>query len=144
MKITNIKLVNVANILDKYTKKKLPQKISYAITKNLMRISSEYGVYEAQLKKLFSEFDDHIKKDENGNMKMNDKGVPIVDSSVADKFYKELSDLLHIEIDIDLYQIDPDVFDYDDNGNYDPLSAEDIISLQSIICKQERKTEKKD
>lgn len=136
MKITNMELVNMSNTIGKYIDKKLPQKISYAITKNYMKISTEYQVYDERLKTLFSSFEEHIKKDDKGNWKYHNNGVPIVDDEVADDFNKELSDLLNIVIDIDLYFIDESAFDYEDKDIYDALSAKDIIVLQSILCKR--------
>ena len=144
MKITNMRLVNIANTLEYYMKKKLPQKISYAITKNMMVVSSEYKIYNEQLQKLFSDFNEHIEKDEEGNMKVNGNGIPLVDKSVSADFYKELSDLLNIVVDVNFYYIDQEVFDYEDNNRYDPLSAADIINLQAIICKSEESKEEKD
>ena len=144
MKITNMRLVNIANTLEYYMKKKLPQKISYAITKNMIVVSSEYKIYNEQLQKLFADFDEHIEKDEEGNMKVNGNGIPLVDKSVSEDFYKELSDLLNIVVDVNFYYIDQEVFDYEDNDRYDPLSAADIINLQAIICKPEENKKEKD
>lgn len=137
MKMTNFTLVNMMNVLQSYSDKKLPQKISFAITRNLMNISKEYGVYDAQLKKLFESYSDHMVKDDDGNMQTYDSGIPIVDESIKAEFDEQISELLNIEIEVDMYYIDPDVFDYDDKGIYDAMSAQDIMVLQSILCKQD-------
>lgn len=137
MKMTNFTLVNMMNVLQSYSDKKLPQKISFAITRNLMKISKEYGVYDAQLKKLFESYSDHMIKDDDGNMQTYDSGIPIVDDSIKAEFDEQISELLNIEIEVDMYYIDPDVFDYDDKGIYDAMSAQDIMVLQSILCKQD-------
>ena len=137
MKMTNFTLVNMMNVLQSYSDKKLPQKISFAITRNLMKISKEYSVYDAQLKKLFESYSDHMVKDDNGNMQTYDSGIPIVDDSIKAEFDEQISELLNIEIEVDMYYIDPDVFDYDDKGIYDAMSAQDIMVLQSILCKQD-------
>lgn len=137
MKMTNLVLVNLLNTLNLYSVKKLPQKISYAITRNLMQISKEYEVYDAQLKKIFEEYSEHMIKDEKGNVKVNQNGIPLVDAVVSDEFGEQIADLLNIEIDIDMYYINSDVFDYDDKGFYDAMSAQDIMILQSILCKSE-------
>ena len=137
MKMTNFTLVNMMNVLQSYSDKKLPQKISFAITRNLMKISKEYGVYDAQLKKLFESYSDHMVKDDDGNMQTYDSGIPIVDDSIKAEFDEQISELLNIEIEVDMYYIDPDVFDYDDKGIYDAMSAQDIMVLQSILCKQD-------
>lgn len=137
MKITNLVLVNIMNTLQDYSKKKLPQKISYAIMRNLMKISSEYEVYDKQLKKIFEDYSDYLIKDEKGNVKISQSGIPIVNDSVSGEYGEQISDLLSIEIDVDLYYINQEVFDYDDKGSYDPMSAQDIMILQSILCKPE-------
>lgn len=137
MKMTNFTLVNMMNVLQSYSDKKLPQKISFAITRNLMKISKEYSVYDAQLKKLFESYSDHMVKDDNGNMQTYDSGIPIVDDSIKPEFDEQIAELLNIEIEVDMYYIDPEVFDYDDKGIYDAMSAQDIMVLQSILCKQD-------
>lgn len=137
MKMINFTLVNMMNVLQSYSDKKLPQKISFAITRNLMKISKEYGVYDAQLKKLFESYSDHMVKDDDGNVQTYDSGIPIVDDSIKAEFDEQISELLNIEIEVDMYYIDPDVFDYDDKGIYDAMSAQDIMVLQSILCKQD-------
>ena len=137
MKITNFTMINMINILQSYSDKKLPQKISFAITRNLMKITKEYSVYDTQLKKLFESYSDHMVKDDDGNVQTYDSGIPIVDDSIKAEFDEQISELLNIEIEVDMYYIDPDVFDYDDKGIYDAMSAQDIMVLQSILCKQD-------
>lgn len=137
MKMTNFTLVNMVNALQNYSDKKLPQKISFAITRNLIKISKEYDVYDTQLKKLFESYSDHMVKDDEGNIQTYDSGIPIVDDSIKVEFDEQISELLNIEIEVDMYYIDPDVFDYDDKGIYDAMSAQDIMVLQSILCKQD-------
>lgn len=138
MKMTNLTLVNLLNVLNVYGRKKLPQKISYAITRNLMILSNDYKIYEEQLQKIFSDFDKYIEKNEDGSMKLRDSGIPVVDNAVEDDFNKELSDLFNIVVDIDLYYVEQKIFDYEDSDRYDPLSAVDIINLQSILCEPEK------
>lgn len=137
MKMTNLSLVNYLNALSSYVDMKLPQKINYAIARNIAKISRDYNIYNNQLQKLFENYKDHMIKDEKGAVKYSEFGLPCVDNSVKEEFNKQIEDLLNIEIDVDLYYIDKSYFDYEDNGIYDVLSANDIIKLQSIICKAE-------
>lgn len=134
MKMTNLVMVNLMNTLQAYSAKKLPQKISFAITRNLIKISKEYEIYDTQLKKLFETYSDHIIKDKDGNDKTNTNGIPIVDDSVKTEFNEQIKDLLNIEIDLNMYLVDPEIFNYDDKGIYDAMSAQDIIVLQSVLC----------
>jgi len=138
MKITNFNLLNLIRTLNFYADKKLPQKISYAITRNIILLQKDCAYYEKSLNKLFSDYDHYIVKDENGNIMKNDRGVPITEDKVSDEFNEELENLLNIELEIVLYNIPENVFDYEDNGErYDTLSATDIMNLQAILCKHE-------
>lgn len=138
MKVKNIDLVAIMNRLDSYGTKKLPQKISYAITRNLMLISTEYNIYEKALNKIFETYQDDMVKDDDGNIKYSNVGVPIVSDSVFDEYNREISDLLCIEVDIDLYHIPKESFDYsDETGRYDAMSPRDIMILESILCEKE-------
>ena len=74
-------------------------------------------------------------KDEDGNPKTNEVGIPILNSEDKTKeMNEEITELLEIEIDVNLFTIDEACFDYEDtNGKYDSLSAKDILALQSIL-----------
>lgn len=138
MKLTNFAIVNMMNTLEKFAEKKLPQKISYAITRNLILLQNDYNCYIKSLNKLFTDYDEYIVRDENKNIISNDIGIPLVDSDVEKEFNEEISNLLNIEIELELYHIPENVFDYEDTANrYDSLSAVDIMNLQGILCDQE-------
>lgn len=138
MKFTNFSVINMVKTLDSFAEKKLPQKISYAIIRNLMLLQKDYDCYIKSLNKIFSDYDEHIVRDENKNIMSNDIGIPIVDSEVAKEFNEEISNLLNIEIEIKLYCIPEEIFDYEDITNrYDPLSAVDIMNLQTVLCNKE-------
>ena len=114
MKFTNFSVINMVKTLDSFAEKKLPQKISYAIIRNLMLLQKDYDCYIKSLNKIFSDYDEHIVRDENKNIMSNDIGIPIVDSEVAKEFNEEISNLLNIEIEIKLYCIPEEIFDYED------------------------------
>ncbi len=134
MKTSNFGMINLMNTLDSFVDRKLPQKISYAITRTFMDVSKEYAYYDKELKKLFKSYDLYIKKDDEGNMVMNSSGIPIIEGEKSEDFVKELNELLSIEVEIKIKNVDMDVFDYDDNGKYDVLSPAEIMTLQSILC----------
>lgn len=139
MKIKNYTLISMMNTLQNYSSKKLPQKISYAITRNLMQFSKEYEVYDAQLNKIFETYSDRMVKDEEGNAKTNQNGIPMVGDEVSEEYMEQISDLLNIEIDLDIHYVDSEIFDYDDRGIYDSMSAQDIMVLMSILCNNKSK-----
>lgn len=136
IKMKNADLINIMAVLQQYGNKKLPQKISYAITRNMMIVTKEYQVYERQLRKIFDDYAEYMVKDDDGKVRMNDNLIPVVDESVREEFNQQISDLLNIEIDVDIYHIDFDVFDYADSERYDAMSAQDIMSLQFILCER--------
>lgn len=138
MKMTNLDVINIINTLEKFGEKKMPQKISYAITRNLIIVGKDYSCYEKELKKVFQNHQEDLKTDENGEILYAPNGMPLVKDGVGADLGKEISDLLNIEIDVNLYQIDPEVFDYSDaDGKYDALSPVEIVTLQSILCRDE-------
>ena len=135
MNVKNIDMIGIMNKLDTYGMKKLPQKISYAITKNIMIISNEYACYEATLNKIFDKYKDDMIKDDDGNVKYYKNGLPIVNKKSCDEYDNDLLELFEVEVNIDLYHIPKSTFDYsDESGKYDAMSAQDIMILQSILC----------
>jgi len=137
MKITNFNFVNTMNTLNSFGDKKLPQKISYAITKNLITLQKEYEVYVKMLNDLYTKYDADIIHDENGERIVDKQGIPELKKEAKEAFFNELTEFLNMEIDIDMYLIPDDVFNYDDmSGRYDAMSASDIIMLRNILCEQ--------
>ena len=142
MKISNYTLLNLINTLGVYEDRKMPQRISYAITRTMMNLSDEYRFYDKQLKKLLQTYDDYLVKDKDGNMTFDEHGVPIVTDEKRREFNGQVADLLNCEVDVDIYHIPFDTFDYENNDIFDALSPNDIMTLQSILC--ERKTPEKE
>ena len=143
MRMRNIELIIISNNLEKYKDKKLPQKISYAITKNNMLIMQEQKVYIEEFNKIIKEYDEYIIKDTDGQMKLNTNGIPMVKVEVEKEYMQKVNDLLNIEFDIDLFTISEGCFNYDDTiGKYDVLSPSEIMFLQSFLCKTEKESDK--
>ena len=84
---------------------------------------------------------DFIIKDEEGKPKVNKQGIPLIDKKYQKDFDKELTELLQTEIEINLYTIEEDAFNYEDNERYDALSPQDIYNLQMILCKTKESKE---
>ena len=134
-KITNAILISFIKILDGVSKKKMPQKISYAITKNIINLSKEYECYITELEKIFNEYSNNFILDDNGNKTFDSNGIPIVQDGVKENYFTNLNNLLNLDIDISIYTVDEKYFDYDDlDGRYDILSPIELIQLQNIIC----------
>ena len=135
MKINNFTLINMNQQLSNFAEKRLPQKISYAITKNIVILSKDVEVYTKALNKLIESYKDYIEKDESGELKFHESGVPIIeDDEARANFETELNELLNIEIDVDFYKINDELFNYDDSERYDSMSAIDILRLREMLC----------
>lgn len=134
MTIRNINLINFDGTLSKYADMRLPQKISYAITKNMIVISNELDTYRKALKKIIDNYEEFQVKDENGNVENLPIGIPKVDDTHIKDYLSEIDDLLNVETEVNIHTIPEDVFDYPDSDKYDPMTAADIIALQQILC----------
>ena len=136
MKIDNGTLVSIMNILNKCGQKKLPQKISYAITKNTINLNADFECYTKSLQKIISNYKEYVVKDENDKEVISDIGLPVVDDEHMADYISEVNELLSIEVDVNFYTIDESLFDYDDS-KYDVLTAREILQLQDILCRKE-------
>ena len=134
MKIRNYMLLNYNQVLSECANWKLPQKISYAITKNLILVGKELEIYNAALGKLFDSYSDYYVKDENGNVVHMENGLPQVDDDHSADLNDDIQELLNTEIDFDAYHISDEAFDYEDSDRYDPLSAADMLRLRQVLC----------
>lgn len=134
MVMNNLELVASINSLRELENKKLPHKLSYAIAKNLMLLETEYSLYEKSLNKLYAAYEPYSDKDDNGNMKRDQSGIPLIDKKHQDEFFKDLSELVSSEIELSIYTIDEAVLDFDDN-KYDALSIKEIKFLMSFLVK---------
>jgi hypothetical protein len=135
MRTTNIQILESLNFLQGFEEKKYPQKISYGILKNLQIFSKEQEIYTKALRKIITAYEDKTEKDENGNPKYEENGLPVIKESSKEDFYKEVNDLLLLEIEINPYYIPESAFDYENtNDRYDVISPRDMFMLISILC----------
>ena len=134
MKIKNIDLVNLTNLFGSCSNKRLPQKLAYAIMKNLRILDKDLTIYREMLNKIFEAYKPYSEKDDKGEVKVNEQGIPIVDKDHEKAFYDEINSLLRLEIEVQFYTISEEVFDYDEGDRYDSLSVQDMINLQEVLC----------
>lgn len=138
MKIKNISLLEMNAFLSQFEDKKLPQKIVFAIMKNLSIYAKEQQFYQNALKKILSKYEEYIEVDEDGNKKNDANGLPVIIEAQRVNFYEEINDLLMIETEIKPYYISKDVFEYEDTDNkYDTLTAKEMFLLMSVLCEPE-------
>ena len=137
MLVTNFKILETLSILQNFEEKRFPQKISYGIIKNLQILNKEREIYLQGLDKIISNYSDYLQKDESGKVIFNKNGLPIVAEEVKNDFYKEIDDLLSIQVEINPYFIPEATFNYESlNGRYDELSLKDTLLLMSILCSE--------
>ncbi len=140
MILKNKDILARVNVLNEYCAKRFPQRISYAITRNVMIFSDEIESYNKELKKILDNYKEYYVKDGEGNPKIDKaNGLPIIMPEHSNDFMREIMELLEIEIDVKPYFIEESLFDYDDE-KYDAMSAIDIINLQNILCDKGTKT----
>lgn len=143
MKYRNIEVVQIVRFLDKISERKLPQKINYAIMKNLDSFQKENQFYEKSLNKIIESYKDFLVKDSEGNFVISDIGVPMVDKDHIEDYKNEISELINLEVDVKIYQVPESIFDYEDaNGKYDAVSGSEILKFVKVFGeKNEDKTE---
>lgn len=135
MKVTNFALIEMMNILQSISEKKLPQKLSYMIAENVEIIENKYNLYESQLKKLFESYDKYIIRDNEGNALLEKIGVPKVKDEVSEEYHEQIAELLNIVVDLNIVSLNPELLDYDDkNGLYDIITIKDIRNLKTFLC----------
>lgn len=106
MKLSNERLVNSVGVLSKLTNLELPIKLSYAFSKNIIKIDAELKAYNIEREKLLNKYGE---KDEEGKLKLSEKGeVNILD---RENFNKKIAELLQCESEIDIHLIDLEKID---------------------------------
>ena len=140
MILKNKDILTRVNILNGYCTKRFPQRISYAITRNIMIFSDEIESYNKELKKILDSYKEYYVKDDKGEPQIDKaSGLPVIMPEHSNDFMQEVMELLEIEIDVKPYFINESLFDYDDE-KYDTMSAIDIINLQSVLCDKSAET----
>ena len=136
MKITNLDLITIYNILETYGQKKFPQRISYAIVRNTTLLAHDVEAYNKALQKILDEYEPYTIKKEDSTTEMQDNGLPKVDKEHEESYTNDIIELLNIEIEVNLHTIDEKEFDYEDSEKYDAMSASEILTLQRVLCKR--------
>lgn len=141
MVLKNKDILAHVNTLNDYCEKKLPQRISYAITRNAKIFSNEVDFYNEALKKILDDYKEYYVKNENGEPQIDSaSGLPVVISEHVNDFMQEIFELLEIEVEVTPYFISESLFDYDDE-KYDAMSAIDIMNLQNVLCDKNTENE---
>lgn len=142
MKYKNSEVINIARFLNTLLEKRFPQRISYAIMRNTNSFQNELDIYLNSLKKLTSNYSEHFIKDKNGKPVITSTGVPDVKDEVKNDYIKELNELIEIEVDIELFKIPEETFNYSDE-KYDVLSPRELIWLIDLFGEKAGNTDDK-
>lgn len=102
MKLSNEKLANSINVLNKLNNSELAVKTSYKLAKNIKTIDKEIVLFNEERQKLINKY---AAKNEAGENKIENETVEIAD---IENFNKEYRELLDIEIDIKIEKINID------------------------------------
>lgn len=138
--ITNYDMIQLLNSSKQFENKRFPQKISYAIMKNLITLTSESEVYAKQLQAIQNKYReaDKLILDENGELTFNENGIPMVKKEYEKEYLEELTELLNFKVEVDLYTISEDTLDYDDTDKYDVLTPVEMFTVMKLICEDEK------
>lgn len=101
MKLTNRRILNDANFLTALMQRQFPVKVSYAISKNVSKLESELNIYNKEREKII---DKYCKKDEEGNLLIDENNNYSIEDENIDICNKELNELLDIEIDVNIHK----------------------------------------
>ena len=139
--ITNYDIIQILNLSKQFENKRFPQKISYAVMKNLITLTSESEVYTKQLQALQNKYKEADKfiLDKNGEPMMNENGIPLPKKEYEKDFFEELAELLNFEVELELYTVSEDALNYDDTDKYDVLTPVEMLTIMKLICTDEKK-----
>lgn len=115
----NREIIDHINAIGGFTKEKVPVKLSFAVVKNFNKLQAAYKDYDESRRALIEEYSE---KDEKGEI-IPDK---IADEN-AEKWNKEINELLDIEVDVDIHTVGIDVIE-----NLQ-LSVSDVAAIEFMI-----------
>ena len=107
IKLSNAVLVNSQQSLSTLSQQSLPIKISYLISKNIVKISDELKIYNEERQKLINKYG---KKDENDKL-IVDKNNQVTFGENTASWNKDFSELLSIENEVDIKTFSIDKLD---------------------------------
>ena len=127
MRLTLKEISDKYQAFNKIIAKKLPIKLSYAISKNMTTLEDEAKVIDDNRIKLAQTY---AEKNEDGSPKVINNSYVIDD---IESFNKELSEYYKTEIDIYICKVNSSDLDKLDDPKYDVLSPSEIMTLQFML-----------
>lgn len=127
MKIKNRELLNFVN--SQLGNKRLPVKLMFAITANVEEAEGKIKAYEDSRKKLI---DQYAKKDENGEPIVKGNSYVFEDQ---DKWTEVISDLLEMEVEMNMTVVSLDEVVKCDGAEFDSLTVNELSVIKFMIEK---------
>ena len=127
MRLTLKEISDKYQAFNKIIAKKLPIKLSYAISKNMTTLEDEAKVIDDNRIKLAQTY---AEKNEDGSPKVINNSYVIDD---IESFNKELSEYYKTETDIDICKVNSSILDKLEDPKYDVLSPSEIMTLQFML-----------
>ena len=127
MRLTLEEISDKYQAFNKIIAKKLPIKLSYAISKNMTTLEDEAKVIDDNRIKLAQTY---AEKNEDGSPKVINNSYVIDD---IESFNKELSEYYKTETDIDICKVNSSILDKLEDSKYDVLSPSEIMVLQFML-----------
>lgn len=128
MKMTlNEVLVNYRNLIS-LAGKKLPVRLSYAVSKNLRLLEKEAELIEKSRTELAEQ---HAEKDEEGKPATKDGNYVFGENK--EKFLEEYNEYLETEIELDPHRIPTEEIEKTEDSRYDVLSPAELMGLTFMI-----------
>lgn len=111
---------------------KLPYKLAYGISKNLMKLEQEVKLIE---ERRISMLDIYAKKDDEGKLIIEGAAYDLGENE--ETFRKEFTEFLETETEVDIHMVPYDSMEKLDESRFDTLTPAELISLDFMIKQPE-------
>lgn len=139
MKLTNYKITQYITNLSPFMYMQLPTKLSFAVVKTYQNIKKDFDFFNEQHRKILINY---AELDEDGKVKKKDDKV-IVKDGCGELLNKEFTDLMNIEVNVNIHPIKEDDLYYEDtSGRFSVLTPSQVITLSNLLCTNENTEEK--
>lgn len=124
MKIKNKEVIARLNQLNRFTADKLPVKLTYAIARNLRKLSDANEDFSTARNQLLDKYN---VKAENGQPAYKTTGNIEIAEDCKKGWEKDIEELLDIEVEIDIHTVDYSAIEALD------LSVENVLAIDFMI-----------
>lgn len=130
MTISNRQLLAIFNSVSGVKKKRLPVKLGYAISKNLLRMQDYATSYNNERQKIV---DRYCEKDENGELRLNGAQYVFGSDEARDAYLEDMRELLEIENEVDIHMVRIGEIEKCDSDKFDALTPDELDLLSFMI-----------